>query len=131
MEEQFIRTARLIGGEAVEKLAKSKVLLFGVGGVGSFAAEALARAGVGEITLVDGDTVAPSNLNRQLVALRSTIGRSKAEVMAERIRDINDKLKRGPEGEISTPNSKVKVYVICTNEELMIARDTKEIVEAL
>ena len=89
MEEQFIRTARLIGGEAVEKLAKSKVLLFGVGGVGSFAAEALARAGVGEITLVDGDTVAPSNLNRQLVALRSTIGRSKAEVMAERIRDIN------------------------------------------
>ena len=89
MEEQFIRTARLIGGEAVEKLAKSKVLLFGVGGVGSFAAEALARAGVGEITLVDGDTVALSNLNRQLVALRSTIGRSKAEVMAERIRDIN------------------------------------------
>ena len=89
MEEQFIRTARLIGGEAVEKLAKSRVLLFGVGGVGSFAAEALARAGVGEITLVDGDTVALSNLNRQLVALRSTIGRSKAEVMAERIRDIN------------------------------------------
>lgn len=89
MDEQFIRTARLIGEEAVEKLAKARVLLFGVGGVGSFAAEALARAGVGEITLVDGDTVAPSNLNRQLVALRSTIGRSKAEVMAERIRDIN------------------------------------------
>ena len=89
MEEQFIRTARLIGEEAVEKLAKSKVLLFGVGGVGSFAAEALARAGVGEITLVDGDTVALSNLNRQLVALHSTIGRGKAEVMAERIRDVN------------------------------------------
>lgn len=89
MEEQFIRTARLIGEEAVERLAKARVLLFGVGGVGSFAAEALARAGVGEITLVDGDTVAPSNLNRQLVALHSTIGLGKAEVMAGRIRDIS------------------------------------------
>lgn len=89
MDEQMSRTARLIGEEAVEKLAASRVLLFGVGGVGSFAAEAIARAGVGEITLVDGDTVALSNLNRQLVALHSTIGRGKAEVMAERIRDIN------------------------------------------
>ena len=89
MEEQFIRTARLIGGEAVEKLAKSKVLLFGVGGVGSFAAEALARAGVGEITLVDGDTVALSNLNRQLLATHSTIGLYKVDVAQERIRDID------------------------------------------
>lgn len=89
MNEQFVRTARLIGEDAVDRLASSRVLLFGVGGVGSFAAEALARAGVGEITLVDGDTVALSNLNRQLVALHSTIGRGKAEVMAERIRDIN------------------------------------------
>ncbi len=65
------------------------MLIVGVGGVGSYAAEAVARAGVGNITLMDGDTVQPSNLNRQLVALTSTIGRNKAEVMAERIRDID------------------------------------------
>lgn len=89
MQEQMSRTARLIGEEAVDRLQASRVLIFGVGGVGSFAAEAIARAGVGEITLVDGDTVVLSNLNRQLAALHSTLGRGKAEVMAERIRDIN------------------------------------------
>ncbi len=89
MEEQFLRTAYVIGDDAVEKLKKSKVILFGVGGVGSFCAEALARVGIGTLTLVDPDTVAVSNLNRQLVALRSTIGKNKAEVMKERIHDIN------------------------------------------
>ena len=89
MDEQMIRTVRLIGESAVQRLTSAGVLLFGVGGVGSFAAEALARAGVGRMTLVDGDRVALSNLNRQLVALHSTIGRGKADVMAERIRDIN------------------------------------------
>ncbi len=89
MEEQFLRTAYVIGDEAIEKLKRSKVILFGVGGVGSFCAEALARAGVGTLTLVDPDTVAVSNLNRQLVALRSTVGKNKAEVMKDRIMDIN------------------------------------------
>ena len=89
MEEAFIRTAYLIGAEAVEKLIRGRVILFGVGGVGSYCAEALARAGIGTICLVDPDKVTPSNLNRQLVALHSTIGKNKAEVMRERILDIN------------------------------------------
>ena len=83
------RTEQLLGSAAVDRLRASRVALFGLGGVGSFTAEALARAGVGHLLLVDGDTVAPSNLNRQLVALHSTLGRPKAEVMAARIRDIS------------------------------------------
>lgn len=89
MEEPFIRTRALLGTEGMRRLREASVAVFGVGGVGSFCAEALARAGVGGLLLVDGDVVAESNLNRQLVALRSTLGRAKAEVMAERIRDIN------------------------------------------
>lgn len=79
----------LIGEENIEKLRNSSVMLFGVGGVGSFTAEALARAGVGRIGLCDNDTVSVSNINRQLVALESTVGKLKVEVMAQRIADIN------------------------------------------
>lgn len=89
MEAQFERTALVLGESAVNSLAQKSVLLFGVGGVGSFAAEALARAGVGKITLCDNDTVSESNINRQIIALHSTIGRNKTEVMRERILDIN------------------------------------------
>lgn len=84
-----MREESLIGREAMERLSRARVILFGIGGVGSYAAEALVRAGVGALTFVDGDTVAESNLNRQLVALRSTIGRNKAEVMKDRALDIN------------------------------------------
>jgi len=86
---QFERTEILIGAEGVARLAACHVFVAGLGGVGSWCAEALARAGVGRLTLVDRDTVAVSNINRQLPALLSTVGRSKAEVMAERIRGIN------------------------------------------
>ena len=79
----------LLGPEAMDRLAQSSVAVFGIGGVGSYAAEALARAGVGALTLIDHDTVSETNLNRQLCALRSTVGRRKAEVMAERVSDIN------------------------------------------
>ena len=89
MNEQSIRTAMVLGHRAVEALAGKHVAVFGIGGVGSFCAEALARAGVGALTLVDDDVVSVSNLNRQLVALRSTVGMPKTEVMAARIRDIN------------------------------------------
>jgi len=89
MNEQHSRTAALIGEDAVERLLHARVILFGVGGVGSFAAEAIARAGIGQIDLVDGDTVSVSNINRQLIALHSTVGQSKAEVMKERIAAIN------------------------------------------
>ena len=89
MQNQFSRTELLIGHEALEKLSRSRVAVFGVGGVGGFAAEALARSGVGALDLIDSDVVSLSNLNRQIIALRSTVGRPKVEVMAERIADIN------------------------------------------
>ena len=89
MNEQHSRTTALIGDEAMQKLARARVAVFGVGGVGGHLAEALARAGVGAIDLIDGDVVSVSNINRQMIALHSTVGRSKVEVMAERIRDIN------------------------------------------
>lgn len=89
MEERFSRTALLIGENGVERLEKSRVAVFGVGGVGSFTVEALARLGVGHLTLVDPDAVAESNLNRQLVALHSTIGEYKVDVAKARILDIN------------------------------------------
>jgi tRNA A37 threonylcarbamoyladenosine dehydratase len=79
----------LLGDEAIKKLKNARVILFGVGGVGSFAAEALARAGVGHIELVDNDVVGLTNLNRQLVALHSTLDRKKVDVMKDRILDIN------------------------------------------
>ena len=89
MEAQFSRTGLLLGEEALQRLQKARVAIFGIGGVGGHLAEALARAGVGRIHLIDRDTVSLSIINRQAVALHSTVGRPKAEVMAERIRDIN------------------------------------------
>lgn len=92
----FSRAELLLGEEALEKLRSARVALFGIGGVGSFAAEALARGGVGHIALVDGDTVSITNINRQLIALHSTVGKEKTAVMAERIADIS------PETEVET-----------------------------
>ena len=90
MLHAFSRSEGLIGKEGLEILADSKVAVFGLGGVGSYVVEALARAGVGNLILVDHDEVAVTNLNRQLVALRSTIGRKKVQVAKERIADINE-----------------------------------------
>lgn len=89
MNEQFSRTRLLLGDEAMGRLAAARVAVFGIGGVGGHAAEALARSGVGEIDLIDSDTVSESNINRQLIATYRTIGRYKVDVMEERIRDIN------------------------------------------
>ena len=89
MTEQFTRTEMLLGKEAMEKLAASRVAVFGIGGVGGYVCEALARSGVGAFDLIDNDKVCLSNLNRQIIALRSTLGRYKAEVMRERILEIN------------------------------------------
>lgn len=89
MKQATIRTAMLLGEPALNRLTRAHIAVFGVGGVGGFCAEALARAGVGALTLVDDDTVSESNLNRQIVALHSTLGQPKTEVMARRIADIN------------------------------------------
>ena len=90
---QFERTALLLGEDAIKALSRKKVAIFGLGGVGSWCCEALGRAGVGQLALIDHDTVSESNLNRQLVALHSTIGQPKAAVMAARLRDINPDIK--------------------------------------
>ena len=89
MEEQFLRTRMLLGAPAMEKLARSHVAVFGLGGVGSWAAEALCRSGVGALTLVDQDEVGLSNLNRQIQALHSTLGQPKALALATRLADIS------------------------------------------
>lgn len=87
--EQHIRTQMLIGEKAMERIKNARVAVFGLGGVGSWAAEALARAGVGHLTLVDNDSISITNINRQLPALHSTVGRQKTDVMCERVLDIN------------------------------------------
>ena len=89
MLSQFLRSEMILGENSTENLTGKKVILFGLGGVGSYTAEALARAGIGSITLVDSDTVSVTNINRQLCALPSTVGRPKVEVVKERILDIN------------------------------------------
>lgn len=101
--DRFIREKALIGEESFAKLAKARVLVVGVGGVGGYVVEVLARAGVGELTLCDGDVVDISNINRQIIALSSTVGKSKCEVFKERIEDIN-------------PNCVVKTFVSRYNE---------------
>ncbi len=90
MLNEFSRTELLLGEEAADRLAAMKIAVFGLGGVGSYTAEALARCGVGSLTLVDYDTIEMTNINRQLYALHSTIGRAKTQVAKERIRDINE-----------------------------------------
>ena len=89
MNQTFARFSMLVGEEGIEKLRNSKVIVFGVGGVGSYTVEALARSGVGHITMVDFDEISESNINRQLHSLRSTIGKSKTDVMKDRVFDIN------------------------------------------
>ena len=93
MEHPFLRSEMLWGPEAQKRLSSAHVLLFGLGGVGSYTAECLARSGIGELTIVDSDTVALTNLNRQLEALHSTLGKPKAEAVGRRLMDINPDLK--------------------------------------
>lgn len=88
-ENQFDRTELLIGKEGINRLAEVSVAVFGIGGVGGHAAEALVRAGIGKLTIIDSDVVTQSNINRQIVALKSTVGLSKVLVMKDRIADIN------------------------------------------
>ena len=97
MKEEFTRTAMLIGEESVEKLSSVHIAVFGIGGVGGYVTEALARCGVGEFDLIDNDTVNITNINRQIIATHDTLGRFKTEVMRERILSIN-------------PEAKVNVY---------------------
>ena len=96
MNDIFLRTRMILGDEAMGHLRRSHVAVFGLGGVGSYAAETLARSGVGELTLIDRDTISPSNINRQLYALQSTVGQRKAEVAARRCLDIDPSIRVHP-----------------------------------
>ncbi len=91
MQEQFSRTALLLGEEGIERLSAARVAVFGIGGVGGYVVEALARSGVGAFVLVDSDRVCESNINRQIIATHKTVGQYKVDVMKERILDINPK----------------------------------------
>ncbi len=93
MQSELVRSELLIGAEAIKKLSQSKVIIFGIGGVGGYALEIIARSGVGYITIVDADKVEMSNINRQILALHSTIEKQKIEVALERIKDINPNCK--------------------------------------
>ncbi len=104
MSEEFSRTELLIGEKAVAKLKNSKVAVFGAGGVGGYAIEALIRCGIGEIDLIDNDTINPSNINRQIIATRKTLGQYKVEAFKTRIQEIN-------------PNTKVNVHKIFYSKE--------------
>ncbi|WHH60179.1 tRNA threonylcarbamoyladenosine dehydratase [Petroclostridium sp. X23] len=121
MLHSFSRTELLLGTKGLEKLSQSKVAIFGIGGVGSFTVEALARSGVGKFVLVDDDTVCLTNLNRQLHATRKTVGKPKVSLMRERILDIN-------------PKAEVVVYqefYSAENAESLIHDDTDYIVDAI
>ncbi len=121
MDNRFIRTEMLIGNEGLEKLKNSKVAVFGIGGVGGYVCEALARSGIGKFILVDNDTVSISNINRQIIALESTVGMYKTEAMAKRIKDIN-------------PNAEVKIYnkfYLGEEDDCIIDDDCNYIVDAV
>ena len=106
MANQFSRTELIIGKDKINKLQKSKVAIFGIGGVGSFVVEGLARAGIGKFILVDKDKVDVTNLNRQIIATRKTIGKSKVEVAKQRILEINPDAKVEIHEEFFMPESK-------------------------
>ena len=121
MTDPFERTRLLVGDEAMDRLRRAHVIVFGVGGVGGYAVEALARSGVGALTLVDNDTVSLTNLNRQILALHSTLGRYKADVAAERVADI------APDCRV-TP---VKLFYLPETADRFDFRDYDYIVDAI
>ncbi len=121
IKHSLSRTELLVGTEGVEKLRNSKVVVFGVGGVGSFVVEALTRAGVGELIIVDNDTVCITNLNRQIHATYSTVGKVKVDVMAERILSINK----------DCNITKHQVFVEKDNIPSLIPDDTDYVVDAI
>lgn len=110
-DEQIIRTKMITSDKIVENLRNKKVLVIGLGGVGSFALEAIARAGIGNITICDHDTVSVSNINRQLPALHSTIGMSKAKVLANRVLDINPHVNLTVLEKYYTPENKNEIFI--------------------
>lgn len=119
MEEKWnSRTELLIGKQGIEKLEKAKVIIYGIGGVGSYTTEALARAGIGNLILVDNDKITPSNINRQIHATTKTVGKNKVDIMKKRIEEINS-------------NANVQIYMNEENEENLINLECSYVVDAV
>lgn len=121
LKEELVRTAMLIGEAAVERLSQMRVAIFGIGGVGGYVVEALARSGIGSFVLIDNDTVSASNINRQIIATTETIGRDKTEVMTERILSIN------PDAEVLSYN----VFYLPENSDSIDISGCNYIVDAV
>ena len=124
MDNTFQRTKLLLGEENFSKLTAAKVAVFGIGGVGSFTVEALARSGIGQLVLIDKDNIDATNVNRQIHALNSTVGRSKVEVMRERIHDINPAAQVDTIQKFFLPNESVEDFFICRYDYVVDAIDT-------
>lgn len=124
MSDKFQRTKILLGEENFIKLANATVAIFGIGGVGSFATEALARSGVGHLILIDKDNIDETNINRQIHALTSTIGKSKVEVMRERILQINPAAKVDTVQKFYLPDENAESFFICKYDYVVDAIDT-------
>ena len=123
-DELFERTRRLIGAENFFKLSSATVAIFGIGGVGSFTAEALARSGIGHLILIDKDNIDVTNINRQIHALNSTIGKSKVEVMRSRILDINPAAQVDAVQKFYLPGENADSFFICRYDYVVDAIDT-------
>lgn len=124
MDNRFQRTKLLLGDENFSKLTAATVAVFGVGGVGSFAVEALARSGIGHLILIDKDNIDTTNINRQLHALNSTVGRSKVEVMRERIGEINPVAQVDTVQKFFLPGESVEDFFLCQYDYVVDAIDT-------
>ena len=124
MDDKFQRLKLLIGAENFQKLSAATVAVFGVGGVGSFTVEALARSGVGHLVLIDKDNIDATNINRQIHALSSTVGKSKVEVMRERILDINTAAQVDTIQKFLLPSEPVEDFFICRYDYVVDAIDT-------
>lgn len=120
-DPRFLRIERMIGPEGLERLSRARVVVVGLGAVGSYATEALARAGVGHLRLVDFDVIRPSNINRQLYALESTLGRHKVDVAAARVRDINPRCEVEP----------LRIFVDAQTREQVLAGPPDVLIDAI
>ena len=124
MDNRFQRTKLLLGEENFSKLTSATVAIFGIGGVGSFTVEALARSGIGHLVLIDKDNIDTTNINRQLHALNSTVGRSKVEVMRERINEINPAAQVDTVQKFFLPGENVEDFFLCQYDYVVDAIDT-------
>lgn len=131
MLNQFSRTQLLIGKEAMDRLSKTRVAIFGIGGVGGYTAEALARSGVGELDLIDDDKVCLTNINRQIFATRKTVGKYKVDVAEERLKDINPDIIINKHRTFYTPETSPAQQLLSLLSQLFIGLRIPSIINSI